>query len=250
MPLVGRDEELELLIRRWSRAKNGEGQVVLISGEAGIGKSRLTAELLERLASEPHTRIRNFCSPQNTDSALYPIISQLERTAGFLHDDPPHTKLAKLDTLLNRSTTSTSDAAIIAAMLSLPSDGRHPSLELEPPERRQRMLFALVSQVVAISRQSPVLMILEDAHWADPTSLELFDHMVNTIPSLSVLLIVTFRPEFEPRWIGRPPSPSIGWRSAKSARCSTMSLAIRRFRQTFGRTSSSVPTASRCSSKR
>jgi class 3 adenylate cyclase/predicted ATPase len=204
LPLVGREEELELLLRRWSRAKNGEGQVVLVSGEAGIGKSRLTAELLNHLASEPHTRIRNFCSPQNTVSALYPIISQLERAAGFVHDDNPHTKLNKLDTLLKRSATSAPDAALIAAMLSLPNDGRYPSLELEPPERRQRTLFALVSQVVAISRQNLVLMIFEDAHWADPTSLELLDHIVNTIPSLSALLIVTFRPEFEPRWIGRP----------------------------------------------
>jgi class 3 adenylate cyclase/predicted ATPase len=204
MPLVGREEELELLLRRWSKAANGEGQVVLISGEAGIGKSRLTAALLERLASEPHTRLRNFCSPQHTDSALYPIISQLERAAGFVHDDTPHTKLNKLDTLLGRSATSAPDAALIGAMLSLPNDGRYPSLELPPPERRQRTLFALVSQVVAFSRQNPVLMISEDAHWADPTSLELLDHVVNTIPSLRVLLIVTFRSEFEPRWIGRP----------------------------------------------
>ena len=100
MPLVGREEELELLLRRWSRAKSGEGQVVLISGEAGIGKSRLTAELLERLAGEPHTRLRNFCSPQHTDSALYPIISQLERAAGFAHDDTPKAKLNKLAALL------------------------------------------------------------------------------------------------------------------------------------------------------
>ena len=202
--LVGREEELELLLRRWSKTKTGQGQVVLLSGEAGIGKSRLTAELLERLASEPHTRLRNFCSPQHTDSALYPIISQLERAAGFVHDDTPNTKLDKLDTLLGQSATSAPDASLLGAMLSLPNDGRYPSLELAPPERRQRTLFALVSQVVAFSRQNPVLMISEDAHWADPTSLELLDHLVNTIPSLRVLLIVTFRSEFEPPWIGRP----------------------------------------------
>ena len=204
MPLVGREEELELLLRRWSRAKSGEGQVVLISGEAGIGKSRLTAELLERLAREPHTRLRNFCSPQHTDSALYPIISQLERAAGFAHDDTPEAKLNKLAALLAQSATSPPDAALIATILSLPNDGRYPSLELPPPERRQRTLFALVSQVVAFSTQNPGLMIFEDAHWADPTSLELFDQIINTIPSLRALLIVTFRPEFEPRWIGRP----------------------------------------------
>ena len=204
MPLVGREEELEMLLRRWSKAKGGEGQVVLISGEAGIGKSRLTAELLERPAGEPHTRLRNFCSPQHTDSALYPIIRQMERAAGLAHIDAPQAKLDKLDALFARSATSAPDAALLAAMLSLPNDGRYPSLELAPPERRQRTLFALVSQVVAFSRQNPVLMIFEDAHWADPTSLELFDHVINAIPSLRVLLIVTFRPEFEPPWVGRP----------------------------------------------
>ena len=204
LPLVGREEELEMLLRRWSKAKGGEGQVVLISGEAGIGKSRLTAELLERLAGEPHTRLRNFCSPQHTDSALYPIIRQMERAAGLAHDDAPQAKLDKLDALFARSATSAPDAALLAAMLSLSNDGRYPSLELSPPERRQRTLFALVSQVVAFSRQNPVLMIFEDSHWADPTSLELLDHVVNTVPSLRVLLIVTFRPEFEPPWVGRP----------------------------------------------
>ena len=105
--LVGREEELELLLRRWSKAKTGEGQVVLLSGEAGIGKSRLTAALLERLASEPHTRLRYFCSPQHTDSALYPIISQMERAAGFAHDDTAQAKLDKLDALLAQSSTAT-----------------------------------------------------------------------------------------------------------------------------------------------
>ena len=202
--LVGREEELEILLRRWSKAKTGHGQVVLLSGEAGIGKSRLTAALLEAVALEPHTRLRDFCSPQHTDSALYPIISQFERVAGFAQDDTPQAKLDKLDTLLSRSATSAQDAALIAEMLSLPHDGRHPSLELPPPERRQRTLNALVSQVVALSRQNPVLMIFEDAHWTDPTSLELFGRIVDKIPTLRVLLIVTFRPEFEPPWIGRP----------------------------------------------
>jgi class 3 adenylate cyclase len=204
MPLVGREEELELLLRRWSKAKSGDGQVVLISGEAGIGKSRLTAALLEAVAPETHTRLRNFCSPQHTDSALYPVISQLERAAGFAHDDTPQAKLDKLDALLARSATSKQDAALIAEMLSLPNDGRHPSLELPPPERRQRTLEALVSQVVTLSRQNPVLMIFEDAHWSDPTSLELFDRTVGRIPSIRVLLIVTSRPEFQAPWIGRP----------------------------------------------
>ena len=202
--LVGREEELELLLRRWSRAKTGEGQVVLISGEAGIGKSRLTAALLERLASEPHTRLRYFCSPQHTDSAFYPIINQMERAAGLAHDDTPQAKLDKLDAVLAQSFTTRRDAALFAEMLSLPNDGRYPALELAPQQRRQRTLEALTTQVEALTRQSPVLMVFEDAHWIDPTSLEALGRAVDRIRTLGILLIVTYRPEFEPPWIGRP----------------------------------------------
>jgi class 3 adenylate cyclase/predicted ATPase len=202
--LVGRDEELELLLRRWSKAKAGEGQVVLLSGEAGIGKSRLTAALLERLSSEPHTRLRYFCSPQHTDSALYPIISQMERAAGPARDDTAKERLDKLDAVLAQTSTSKHDAALFAEMLSLPNDGRYPALELAPEQRRQKTLEALTAQMEALSRQSPVLMIFEDAHWTDPTSLEVFGRVVDRVRSLRVLLIVTFRPEFEPPWIGRP----------------------------------------------
>jgi class 3 adenylate cyclase/tetratricopeptide (TPR) repeat protein len=201
--LVGREEETELLLRRWSRAKSGEGQVVLISGEAGIGKSRLTAALLESLAPEPHTRLRYFCSPQHTDSAFYPIIGQMERAAGLLHDDTPQQKLDKLDALLAQTSTSIQDAALIAEMLSLPNDGRYPALELTPQQRRQKTLEALTAQIETLSRQKPVLMIFEDAHWADPTSLEVFGRVVDRMRTLRVLLLVTFRPEFEPPWIGR-----------------------------------------------
>ena len=202
--LVGREEELELLLRRWSKAKSGEGQVVLLSGEAGIGKSRLTAELLERLAAEPHTRLRYFCSPQHTDSALYPIISQMERAAGFTHDDSAQAKLDKLDVVLAQTSTSIENAALFAEMLSLLNDGRYPVLALDPQQRRQRTLEALTAQVEALSRQKPVLMILEDAHWADPTSMEAFSRAVDRTRTFGVLLIVTYRPEFEPPWIGRP----------------------------------------------
>ncbi|MFZ2105378.1 MAG: AAA family ATPase, partial [Roseiarcus sp.] len=202
--LVGREEEFEWLLRRWSKAKSGEGQVVLLSGEAGIGKSRLTAALLERLACEPNTRLRYFCSPQHTDSAFYPIIGQMERAAGLTGDDAPPTKLDKLDAVLAPTATSIEDTALFAEMLSLPNDGRYPALSLTPPQRRQRTLEALVSQVEALARQSPVLMIFEDAHWTDPTSLEAFGRMVDRIAGPRALLIVTFRPEFDAPWIGRP----------------------------------------------
>jgi class 3 adenylate cyclase len=201
--LVGREEELEQLLQRWSKAKSGEGQVVLLSGEAGIGKSRLIVALLERLATEPHVRLRHFCSPQHTDSALYPIIGQMERAAGFAQDDTPQVRLDKLDAVLTRTSTPKADAALFADMLSLPNDGRYPTLDLTPEQRRHRTFEALSLQIEALTSSRPVLIIVEDTHWVDPTSLEAFGQVVAQIPNLPALLIVTFRSEFEPPWIGR-----------------------------------------------
>jgi class 3 adenylate cyclase/predicted ATPase len=202
--LVGREEESELLLRRWSRAKTGEGQIVLISGEAGIGKSRLTAALQERLAAESHRRLRYFCSPQHTDSALYPFIGQMERAAGLAYDDKPQAKLDKLDAVLAQTSTSPEDAALLAEMLSLANDGRHPAQELSPEQRRQRTLEALSTQLAALARRQPVLMIFEDAHWTDPTSLEVLGRTVDRIKTVPALMIVTFRPEFNAPWVGQP----------------------------------------------
>jgi hypothetical protein len=149
-------------------------------------------------------RLRYFCSPQHTDSALYPIISQMERAAGFIHDDSAQTKLDKLNAVLGQTSTSAQDAALFAEMLSLPNDGRYPTLDLTPEQRRQRTLQALVSEMEELARQKPLLMIFEDAHWTDPTSLELFGQVVDRVRSFPVLLLVTFRQDFDPPWVGRP----------------------------------------------
>jgi class 3 adenylate cyclase/tetratricopeptide (TPR) repeat protein len=202
--LVGREEETEALLRRWARAKAGDGQVVLLSGEAGIGKSGLTAALLERLAAEPYARLRYFCSPQQTDSAFHPIAGQMERAAGLARDDSSQAKLDKLDALLAQTSTSAEDAALFADMVSLPNDGRYPVLTLTPPQRRQRTLDAVTAHIAALSRVSPVMMIFEDLHWIDPTSLEALGRVVDRLAGLRVLLIATSRPEFAPPWIGRP----------------------------------------------
>ncbi len=202
--LVGREEELELMLRRWSKAKNGEGQVVLLSGEAGIGKSRLTAALRDRLVGKPHTQLRYFCSPQHKDSPLYPIIGQMNHAARFTHEDSPQVKLDKLDAMLAQTRTPTDNAALFAEMMSLANDGRYPALALVPQQRREKTLKAVISQIELLERECPVLMIFEDAHWSDPTSLEALGRAVDRIATLRVLLIVTFRPEFEAPWIGQP----------------------------------------------
>jgi class 3 adenylate cyclase/tetratricopeptide (TPR) repeat protein len=203
-PLIGREEEIELLLRRWQRAMAGDGQVVLISGEAGIGKSRLAAALEERLNAEPRLCLRYFCSPHHQDSALFPVIEQLGRAAEFARDDMSASKLDKLKALLARAAPPNEDVAFIIDLLSLPAAERHPLPNLSPQRKKEKTFQALLRQLEGLAHRQPLVVVFEDAHWIDPTSRELLDLIVERVRSLPVLLIVTFRPEFQPPWIGQP----------------------------------------------
>jgi len=202
-PLIGRDEEVELLLRRWARAKDGEGQIVLISGEAGIGKSRIATVLQERLEPERSIRLSYFCSPHRRDSALYPFIARLEHAAEFSLGDATATKLDKLEALLSRAGDSTPETmAVFADLLSLPTEERYPPLPPDPRQRRELTFAALLRQLDGLARHRPVLFVFEDAHWIDSTSLELLERVAERVRRLPVLMIVTYRLEFAPPWIG------------------------------------------------
>jgi class 3 adenylate cyclase/predicted ATPase len=203
-PLIGREREIELFSRRWAQAKFGRGQVVLISAEPGIGKSRLAEAFLQRLEGEPHIRLRFFSSPHHQDSALFPFIAQLERAAGFDRDDAASARLDKLETLVAASEPAEGDAQLLAELLSLTLDDRYPTLDLTPQRKKEKTFEALLRQLTGLARQQPVSMIFEDLHWADPTSRELLDLTVEQIERLPVLLISTFRPEFQAPWTGQP----------------------------------------------
>jgi class 3 adenylate cyclase/predicted ATPase len=199
-PLVGRREEIELLLQRWRQAKSGEGQVAVLSGEPGIGKSRIAAAVAAALADEPHARLRYFCSPHHQDSALHPVILQLERAAGFARGDDAAAKRAKLDATLAPLGLVDEHAALIAALLSLPEDDRHPLPAMSPQARKEKTLAALLARLEGLARQRPLLMIVEDVHWIDPSSLSLLTLAVEQVPSLPMLLVITARRDFVAGW--------------------------------------------------
>jgi class 3 adenylate cyclase/tetratricopeptide (TPR) repeat protein len=204
-PLVGRDEEIDLIMRRWRQVKDNDGSVVLIVGEPGIGKSRVAQTVLERLSGEPHTRLRLFCSPDHQDSSLYPMITHFERAAGFRREDTTVQRLDKLEAVLRRATDDLTEALpLLATLLSISSDGRFPPIQSSPQKQKERVLRVLVDQVAGLARREPVLILIEDTHWIDDTSRELLDLMIDRTSCLPVLMIITFRPEFAAPWAGRP----------------------------------------------
>jgi class 3 adenylate cyclase/tetratricopeptide (TPR) repeat protein len=201
-PLVGRDEELNLLLSRWANAKEGEGQVVLLTGEPGIGKSRMIQAFRELLRADEVTVLRYFCSPFYVHSALHPILDQLERAAQLRKSDPPEVKLDKLEALLSQGTGEVGRAAaLLAPLLSIPTGERYPELDIAPERKKTLALEALLEQLAGLAAR-PVLIILEDAHWIDPTSAELFQLMIDRIRRMPVVVLIAYRPGFNPPWTG------------------------------------------------
>jgi class 3 adenylate cyclase/predicted ATPase len=204
-PLVGRDEELDLVLSRWRQVKAGDGHVALISGEPGIGKSRLVLALRERLQEESKASLSYACSPHHANSALFPFVTQLERAAGFARDDACEVRLDKLESLLQEAATKPNNAvALFAELLGIPIGSRHALAAMSPLQKKGLLFRAFLAQLEGVAARGPVLVVLEDVHWLDPTSRELFDQMVERLQRLPVLLVATFRPELSPPWIGFP----------------------------------------------
>jgi class 3 adenylate cyclase len=197
-PLVGREEEMELLARRWQQLKNGEGRVVLLAAEPGIGKSRLTAALEDHIKHDAHLCLCYFCQPHHQGSALQPVLAQLQHAAGFTRDDTPASKRAKLEQLLAQSAGSGG-----AELLGLATSPSLQPAERDPQVKRRRILTALTGQLETLARRGPVLMLFEDVHWADPTTLELLTLTIERLQSLPILLVITFRPDYQPSWTGQ-----------------------------------------------
>jgi class 3 adenylate cyclase len=202
---IGREHEVALLVDRFERAAAGEGQAVLLSGEAGIGKSRIIRQLHERLSGTSYTRLRFQCSPSHTESALYPVIRHLEYAAAFQPDDEPDTRLNKLEALLGQAIEDVREsAALLAPLLSLPAAERYGAIELTAEQRSERTLKALIDQLLGLAAKEPILYILEDAHWLDPTMRELVTRTLGGIADARVLMLITHRPEFQSDWARHP----------------------------------------------
>ena len=198
--LVGREREIRLLLEQKNIAWQGQGRTVLISGDPGVGKSRIAAEVNQRVAMEAHVTMRYQCSPYHSNSALYPFITHLERAADIRQDNSPDQRLEKLEaTLVERGDISTS-RPLLASMLSIPTMDRYQPHGLSPAQQRHQTFAALLEQLVGVANNQAVLFIFEDAHWADATSIELLGLIIERIRDLPVFAIITYRSEFKPPW--------------------------------------------------
>jgi predicted ATPase/class 3 adenylate cyclase len=203
-PLVGRKAEVGLLLERWERVKEGEGWVGLLSGEAGIGKSRLVYVLKERVAAETRTWLEFRCVPHYQNSALYPVINLLQRALRFTREDSPQEKLRKLEDALEQYDCSLPEVVqLLALLLSLPQPERYPPLDLTPQRQRQKILEAVLGWLLAMTGKQPLLLVGEDLQWVDPTTLELLSLFIDQGPTARLLTVLTFRPEFRPPWTMR-----------------------------------------------
>jgi len=226
-PFVGRTQEMGLLLDRWRLAQQGEGQAIVITAESGMGKSRLIEALFERIVTEPHCRVVIQCSPYHTNTAFYPMTRLIEQVAGLVREDTLSQKLDKLDAVLAKaSTPAMPTAPLLADLLSLPIDGRYPALDLTPAQRKSATVSALVDHLIRLSAGEPVLLVLEDAHWIDPTTQELLTRLIDSIESARVLAIVTARPEFVSPWAGRDHVASLALSRLGKTQCAEIVAGI------------------------